>query len=134
MGYRRAKAVKAKTKALDAGKIVKKTGKKSKPSTQKAQSRTEEMRELFHTDMSERKQKRTTAAHKKSKNSFKSKSRCDLAYNPLHLFRSEVLCKIRFNCELNSLWSSHGKISSAIDRISCIYLICHFWVIMKFCM
>ncbi|XP_062164527.1 DEAD-box ATP-dependent RNA helicase 28 isoform X1 [Alnus glutinosa] len=76
VGYRRAKAVKAGKKALDAGKIVKKTGKKSVRPTQKTQSRTEEMQELFQSDMSEKKQKRNVAAgKKKSKKSFKSKSR-----------------------------------------------------------
>jgi len=76
VGYRRAKAVKAGKRALDAGKIVKKTGEKSKRPTQKTQSRTEEMQELFQSDMSERKQKRNVAAgKKKSKKSFKSKSR-----------------------------------------------------------
>lgn len=77
LAYRRAKAVKAKKKAVDAGKIVTKATKKSKRSSQKTQSRTEEMRELFESDMSERKQKRNTAGAgmKKSKHSFKSKSR-----------------------------------------------------------
>ncbi|XP_042990428.1 DEAD-box ATP-dependent RNA helicase 28 [Carya illinoinensis] len=76
VGYRRAKAVKAKKRAQDAGKIVKKTSKKSKPLTQKSQSRTEEMRDLFQSDMSERKQKRNVSAPKKKpKSSFKSKSR-----------------------------------------------------------
>jgi hypothetical protein len=90
VGYRRAKAVKAGKKALDAGKIVKKSGKKSVRPTQKTQSRTEEMQELFQSDMSEKKQKRNVAAgKKKSKKSFKSKSRYELACNPFHLFRSD---------------------------------------------
>jgi ATP-dependent RNA helicase DDX27 len=59
LGYRRVKAAEAVKKALDAGKIVqKKAGKKSKPPPERTQSRTEEMRELFQRDMSERKQKR----------------------------------------------------------------------------
>eukprot|EP00258_Populus_trichocarpa_P034111 XP_024450130.1 DEAD-box ATP-dependent RNA helicase 28 [Populus trichocarpa] len=59
LGYRRVKAAGAVKKALDAGKIVqKKAGKKSKPPPERTQSRTEEMRELFQRDMSERKQKR----------------------------------------------------------------------------
>ncbi|KAF9683155.1 hypothetical protein SADUNF_Sadunf05G0183100 [Salix dunnii] len=75
LGYRRAKAVKAVKKAMDAGKIVqKKAGKKSKQPTERTQSRTEEMHELFQSDMNERKQKRS-AGNRKSKNSFKSKSR-----------------------------------------------------------
>ncbi|KAH9759130.1 DEAD-box ATP-dependent RNA helicase 28 [Citrus sinensis] len=75
LAYRRAKAVKAKQKALDAGKIVKSNGKKSKHSSQESNSRAKEMRELFHSDMSEKKQKRTGGIGKKPKHSFKSKSR-----------------------------------------------------------
>ncbi|RVX03378.1 DEAD-box ATP-dependent RNA helicase 28 [Vitis vinifera] len=77
IGYRRAKAVKAVKKAQDAGKIGRKANKKSERPSQTNQSRTEEMRELFQSDMSERKQKRSIrgAGKKKSKNSFKSKSR-----------------------------------------------------------
>lgn len=76
LGYRRAKAVKAVKKAMNAGKIVQKDTKKTKPS-QRNQSRTEEMRELFQSDMSEKKQIRKGGGMhaKKSKNSFKSKSR-----------------------------------------------------------
>ena len=71
------KVAEAVKKALDAGKIVqKKAGKKSKPPPERTQSRTEEMRELFQSDMSERKQKRGSGTrNRKSKNSFKSKSR-----------------------------------------------------------
>ncbi|KAE8057264.1 hypothetical protein FH972_013970 [Carpinus fangiana] len=47
VGYRRAKAVMAGKRAVDAGKIVRKTGSNSKRPTQKTQSRTEEMQELF---------------------------------------------------------------------------------------
>lgn len=75
LAYRRAKAVKAKQKALDAGKIVKSNGKKLKHSSQESNSRAKEMRELFHSDMSEKKQKRTGGIGKKPKHSFKSKSR-----------------------------------------------------------
>ncbi|WKA10326.1 hypothetical protein VitviT2T_027901 [Vitis vinifera] len=77
IGYRRAKAVKAVKKAQDAGKIGRKANKKSERPSQTNQSRTEEMQELFQSDMSERKQKRSIrgAGKKKSKNSFKSKSR-----------------------------------------------------------
>jgi ATP-dependent RNA helicase DDX27 len=77
LGYRRLKAAEAMKKALDAGKIVqKKAGKKSKPPPERTQSRTEEMRELFRRDMSERKQKRSSGTrNRKSKNSFKRKSR-----------------------------------------------------------
>ncbi|KAJ6953454.1 hypothetical protein NC652_005231 [Populus alba x Populus x berolinensis] len=54
-------------KALDAGKIVqKKAGKKSKPPPERTQSRTEEMRELFQSDMSERKQQRSTGTRNRS--------------------------------------------------------------------
>ncbi|XP_050267704.1 DEAD-box ATP-dependent RNA helicase 28-like [Quercus robur] len=76
LGYRRAKAVKAVKKALDTGKIVKKNNKKSEHPNQRQQSRTREMQELFQSDMSEKKQKRNSApGKKKSKHSFKSKSR-----------------------------------------------------------
>ncbi|KAK4842530.1 hypothetical protein QYF36_023212 [Acer negundo] len=74
MAYRRAKAVKAKNKALDAGKISKVISNKPKRPSQKTQSRAEEMRDLFQTDMSERKQKRSSGSTGKKK-SFKSKSR-----------------------------------------------------------
>ena len=84
LGYRRAKAVKAVNKALDTGKIVKKNTKKSEHPNQRQQSRTREMQELFQSDMSEKKQKRNSVpGKKKSKHSFKSKSRYKLAYNPI---------------------------------------------------
>ena len=84
LGYRRAKAVKAVKKALDTGKIVKKNNKKSEHPNQRQQSRTREMQELFQSDMSEKKQKRNSVpGKKKSKHSFKSKSRYKLAYNPI---------------------------------------------------
>ncbi|KAF3452509.1 hypothetical protein FNV43_RR02942 [Rhamnella rubrinervis] len=75
LAYRRAKAVKAVKKAVDAGKIVRKASKKSNRSSQRSQSRTGEMQELFQGDMSERKQKRISSGAGKKKSSFKSKSR-----------------------------------------------------------
>ncbi|KAJ7963849.1 DEAD-box ATP-dependent RNA helicase [Quillaja saponaria] len=75
LAYRRAKAVKAVTKALDAGKIVKKGKNKSDRPPRRTQSRTEEMQELFKSDMTERKPKSIRAGKKKPKSSFKSKSR-----------------------------------------------------------
>lgn len=78
LAYRRAKAVKAVKRAVDSGKIVKKQNPKSKKSSHRTQSRSEEMRDLFQSDMSEQKQKRRGsggAGKKKSKHSFKSKSR-----------------------------------------------------------
>lgn len=76
LGYRRAKAVKAANKALDTGKIVKDSKKSNRP-PQRTQSRTEEMQDLFQSDMSLGKQNRKSGGtgKKKSKNSFKSKSR-----------------------------------------------------------
>ncbi|KAL2895536.1 DEAD-box ATP-dependent RNA helicase 28 [Bienertia sinuspersici] len=72
VAYRRAKAVKAGKKAQDDGKKVKKMGKKAG----QPQSRTEEMKELFQTDMSEKRMKKNLpGVGKKPKNSFKSKSR-----------------------------------------------------------
>ncbi|KAL2322603.1 hypothetical protein Fmac_026982 [Flemingia macrophylla] len=76
LAYRRAKAVKAVKKALDSGKIVQKSKKKSNNPPRKTSSRTEEMRELFQTDMKDKKPKRRgVGGGKKSKSSFKSKSR-----------------------------------------------------------
>ncbi|CAB4296146.1 unnamed protein product [Prunus armeniaca] len=77
VAYRRAKAVKAAKKATDAGKIVRKPSKKSSSTPQRTQSRTDEMQDLFQSDMSQRKQNRKSNGDgkKKSKNSFKSKSR-----------------------------------------------------------
>ncbi|KAJ1375233.1 P-loop containing nucleoside triphosphate hydrolase [Sesbania bispinosa] len=78
LAYRRAKAVKAVKRALDSGKIVRKSQKKSNNPSRKTPSRTEEMRELFQTDMKEKKtKKRGIGAGKKSKSSFKSKSSID---------------------------------------------------------
>lgn len=75
LAYRRAKAVKAVNRALDSGKIVKKREKKPNAS-RKTSSRTEEMRELFQTDMKDKKPKtRGAGAGKKPTKSFKSKSR-----------------------------------------------------------
>lgn len=76
VAYRRAKAVKAARKAVDAGKIVKKHVKNPKHPSQPTKSRTDEMQELFKDDMSEKRQKRTTLkAGAKKKSAFKSKSR-----------------------------------------------------------
>ncbi|KAK9755079.1 hypothetical protein RND81_01G001200 [Saponaria officinalis] len=69
VAYRRAKAIK---KGLDPGKKVKKVSNQSK----QPQSRTDEMQDLFQSDMSDRRQKKNLQRPvKKSKNSFKSKSR-----------------------------------------------------------
>ncbi|KAL3340804.1 hypothetical protein AABB24_029110 [Solanum stoloniferum] len=75
LAYRRAKAVKAVNKAVDAGKIVRKAGNKPKPKSRASESRTEEMQDLFQNDMSERKQRKSLHAGGKKKSSFKSKSR-----------------------------------------------------------
>lgn len=75
VAYRRAKAVKAARKAVDAGKIVKKHVKNPKHPSQTTKSRTDEMQELFKDDMSEKRQKRTLNAGAKKKSAFKSKSR-----------------------------------------------------------
>lgn len=77
LGHRKAKAVKAKKKAADAGKFVRKVEKRLKrPTTQKTQSRTQEMQELFQSDMNEKKLKRhLRGGGPKKKSSFKSKSR-----------------------------------------------------------
>ncbi|XP_031119679.1 DEAD-box ATP-dependent RNA helicase 28 [Ipomoea triloba] len=75
LAYRRAKSVKAAKRAADAGKIIRKEGKKTKRPTKVNQSRTEEMRDLFKADMSEEKKKRSHSGGVKKKSSFKSKSR-----------------------------------------------------------
>ncbi|XP_009798202.1 DEAD-box ATP-dependent RNA helicase 28 [Nicotiana sylvestris] len=75
LAYRRAKAVKAVNKAVDAGKIVRKTGKKLKPKTRVSESRRDEMQDLFQNDMSEKKQRKPHHGGMKKKSSFKSKSR-----------------------------------------------------------
>ncbi|ESQ55774.1 hypothetical protein EUTSA_v10024452mg [Eutrema salsugineum] len=83
LGYRRAKAVKAKQRAIDSGKMERPTPNKkqnlnrSKP---RNQPRGEEMKDLFKSDMSEKKQGRggggaSAKPRTKSKNSFKSKGR-----------------------------------------------------------
>ncbi|XP_021755961.1 DEAD-box ATP-dependent RNA helicase 28-like [Chenopodium quinoa] len=72
VAYRKAKAIKAGKKAQDGGKNIKKMGKKAA----QPQSRTDEMQELFQTDMSEKRGKKNLQhVQKKSRNSFKSKSR-----------------------------------------------------------
>ncbi|KAI3726133.1 hypothetical protein L1987_65930 [Smallanthus sonchifolius] len=76
LAYRRAKAAKGAKKAADAGKAVRtnKKGGAKKPSSHSSKSRPEEMKELFQSDMSEKKQKQSSGGAKKS-SSFKSKSR-----------------------------------------------------------
>lgn len=74
LAYRRAKAAKGAKKAADAGKTVR-TGKKTKRPSHSTKSRPEEMKELFQSDMSEKKQKRSAQGGGKKSSSFKSKSR-----------------------------------------------------------
>ncbi|XP_077246250.1 DEA(D/H)-box RNA helicase family protein [Tasmannia lanceolata] len=79
LGYQRAKSLKSIKKAHEAGKTVRKVGKTMKNPSQRSQSRTKEMQELFESDMSERKQTNKRSIHgagtKKVQRSFKSKSR-----------------------------------------------------------
>lgn len=75
LAYRRAKAVKAVNRAVDAGKIVRKAGKKPKPKSRVAESKMEEMQDLSQNDMREKKQRKPLHAGGKKKSSFKSKSR-----------------------------------------------------------
>ncbi|CAN4123008.1 unnamed protein product [Withania somnifera] len=77
VAYRRAKAVKALNRAVDAGKIIRKAGKMPKPKSRVSESRTEEMHGLFQNDMSEKKQRKSFHGGGKKKSSFKSKSRYD---------------------------------------------------------
>ena len=79
--YRRAKSMKAISKSHVTKKNLNNAGKAKKLSSEGKQSKREEMLELFQNDMSERKQAHTTKkssnalARRKSKSSFKSKSR-----------------------------------------------------------
>ncbi|CDY53643.1 BnaA08g30330D [Brassica napus] len=103
LGYRRAKAVKAKQRAIDSGKMDRPTPNKkqnlnrTKPKTQ---PRNEEMKDLFKSDMSDKKQGRGGAAASakprgKSKNSFKSKGR-GVRFNKFGLFDPD-------NCQYGDL-------------------------------
>ncbi|XP_072955239.1 DEAD-box ATP-dependent RNA helicase 28 [Typha angustifolia] len=80
LAYRRAKSVKAMKKGNEGGKL-KNSAKRVKKPSQNVQTRKEEMHELFQSDMSESKQDRSfkksnsVTGRKKSKSSFKSKSR-----------------------------------------------------------
>lgn len=64
-------------KAVNAGKIVRKPGKKPKPKSRVSESMTEQMQDLFQNDMSEKKQRKPFHGGAKKKSSFKSKSRYD---------------------------------------------------------
>ncbi|KAK1262506.1 DEAD-box ATP-dependent RNA helicase 28 [Acorus gramineus] len=80
LAYRRAKSLKSITKAHEAGKMAKKAGNLAKH-TMKNQKRSEEMLDLFQSDMSEKKQSSSSkkginaGGRKKAKSSFKSKAR-----------------------------------------------------------
>lgn len=80
LAYRRAKAVKAVKRALDSGKVVKKPQKKSNKSNppEMTSSSTEEMWEIFQTEMNDKKPKQRGSGVGKVKKSFKSKSRYHL--------------------------------------------------------
>nr|CAD1844259.1 unnamed protein product [Ananas comosus var. bracteatus] len=80
LAYRRAKSMKAIKKVQESGKLRNSNKRPKKPS-QKAQTRKEEMLELFESDMSQTKRASSTKRNssnfgrRKSKSSFKSKSR-----------------------------------------------------------
>ncbi|KAM1818971.1 hypothetical protein FF1_000666 [Malus domestica] len=76
LAYRRAKTMKAAQKTTDAGKTLKKSSKRCNLPARRTQSRTDEMRDLFHSDITERKHNRKLggAGMTKSKSSFKSNS------------------------------------------------------------
>ncbi|CAN6720004.1 unnamed protein product [Malus baccata var. baccata] len=61
LAYQRAKSVKAAKKATDGGKIVRKSNKKSSRPPRKTQPRTEEMQDVFQSDMSQRRQNRKSS-------------------------------------------------------------------------
>ncbi|URE26332.1 hypothetical protein MUK42_36070 [Musa troglodytarum] len=81
LAYKRAKSVKTMKKMHEAGRNLKKTIKNKNKPVQKDQTRKEEMLELFQNDMSDKKQARigkkssNVSGRRKSKSSFKSKSR-----------------------------------------------------------
>ncbi|CAL9146749.1 unnamed protein product [Musa hybrid cultivar] len=81
LAYKRAKSVKSMKKMHEAGRNLKKTIKYKNKPVQKDQTRKEEMLELFQNDMSDKKQARigkkssNVSGQRKSKSSFKSKSR-----------------------------------------------------------
>lgn len=88
--------MKAAKKAVDAGKIVRKSVKNQKRPAQGTKSRTDEMHELFQSDMSEKKQKRTIGGGGgKKKSSFKSKSRYN---NLLKKKKNPVSLLHKLNC------------------------------------
>ncbi|CAG7888026.1 unnamed protein product [Brassica rapa] len=92
LGYRRAKAVKAKQRAIDSGKMDRPTPNKKQNlnrSEPKTQLRNEEMKDMFKSDMSDKKQG-TAKPKGKSKNSFKSKGRAAFAI-PKRVFATRVL-------------------------------------------
>ena len=67
-------------RARESGETLKNSSKRAKQSSQKNQTRKEEMMDLFQNDMSEAKQARSTKkggalGRKKARSSFKSKSR-----------------------------------------------------------
>ncbi|CAI9116972.1 OLC1v1018276C1 [Oldenlandia corymbosa var. corymbosa] len=75
LAHRRAKAAKAVKRAIDSGKFIRKVERKSTHSSQKTQSRTEETKELFQSDMGDKKRRKNPQIGGKKKSSFKSKSR-----------------------------------------------------------
>lgn len=78
LAYRRAEAVKAENKAArDVGNMMKKASKISHRPPHRTQSRTDEMREMFQGDISQKRHKGKAGGpgKKKPKHSFKSKSR-----------------------------------------------------------
>lgn len=81
LAKQRAKSIKARMKARDSGKPVKKIRETQKYASKRNQTRKDEMLELFQNDMSESKQRQGSTKSKsglfkkKSKSSFKSKSR-----------------------------------------------------------
>ncbi|CAN6711004.1 unnamed protein product [Malus baccata var. baccata] len=86
LAYRRAKAMKTAQKTTDAGKTLKKSSKRCNLPPQRTQSRTDEMRDLFHSDITERKHNRKLggAGMTKSKSSFKSNSSQDFHHLKMH--------------------------------------------------
>ena len=91
---------------------MRKANKKSERPSQKNQSRTEEMRELFQSDMSERKQKRSIHGARKKK--FKRSLKASHGMNKFLVFYVVliVLCMwIIFNYQYQDLAGSFGELN-----------------------
>lgn len=111
LAYRRAKAAKGAKKAADAGKAVRTNRKGAKkPSSHSSKSRPDEMKDLFQSDMNEKKQKRSSGVKKSS--SFKSKSRYLHYYKRINnnpLFSPSIIFQWTVEISISYVSSIHGS-------------------------